>query len=206
LTASSIEALARDAVEEFWDKVSTSSLKLNIKSITTTSLSGDTLTSAVNKTPTNSIIIGCNQNATLFTSNTILAVGGMGCAGTSCAGAVIINDIAGTNMASVDRQTLISTIAHELGHAFGLGHTSVKSALMYYDSTGVVNKALHQDDIDGVTYLYPNEKKISGLAGACGSVDMDNSDKGNFFISQLVGLLLILSISYLFKRKPNVIN
>ncbi|MBP9681156.1 MAG: hypothetical protein KBD76_07100, partial [Bacteriovorax sp.] len=42
LTASSIEALARDAVEEFWDKVSTSSLKLNIKSITTTSLSGDT--------------------------------------------------------------------------------------------------------------------------------------------------------------------
>lgn len=43
---------------------------------------------------------------------------------------------------------------HEFGHGAGLGHSAIESAVMfaYY---GGVRRALHQDDIDGITVLYP---------------------------------------------------
>jgi len=43
---------------------------------------------------------------------------------------------------------------HEFGHGAGLGHSKVDGAVMepYYEGA---RRALHQDDIDGITYLYP---------------------------------------------------
>jgi hypothetical protein len=200
ITASELRSYTVDAVEEFWAKVSTSSLELNVEEVSNISLSGDTLSTAVNKIDNNSIIIGCNDNSTIFTSNNILGVGGLGCAGTDCSGAVLMNNKTGTVLASSDRQTIVAALAHELGHAFGLGHTSVKSALMYYDATGVINKALHQDDIDGVSYLYPSEKKLGGLLGSCSTVMRTKTLDKNFLVSLLLGLFLGVSAFGMKKR------
>ncbi|OGM24571.1 hypothetical protein A2962_01265 [Candidatus Woesebacteria bacterium RIFCSPLOWO2_01_FULL_39_61] len=43
---------------------------------------------------------------------------------------------------------------HEFGHGLGLGHSNVEMAVMepYYEG---VRRVLHQDDIDGVSFLYP---------------------------------------------------
>ncbi|MEX0786661.1 MAG: matrixin family metalloprotease [Dehalococcoidia bacterium] len=45
---------------------------------------------------------------------------------------------------------------HENGHVLGLGHTDVSGAVMeaFY---GGANCSLHQDDEDGVTFLYPDD-------------------------------------------------
>jgi hypothetical protein len=43
---------------------------------------------------------------------------------------------------------------HEFGHAVGLGHSDIEGSIMepYYEGS---RRYLHQDDIEGVTYLYP---------------------------------------------------
>ena len=43
---------------------------------------------------------------------------------------------------------------HEFGHGFGLGHSQVNGAVMepFYEG---VRRSAHQDDIDGITFLYP---------------------------------------------------
>jgi len=44
---------------------------------------------------------------------------------------------------------------HELGHIFGLGHSTVTSAIMYpYYRGYLANFALNSDDIAGIRRLY----------------------------------------------------
>lgn len=50
--------------------------------------------------------------------------------------------------------SLQTVYLHELGHALGLGHSSVVEAVMYA-YYGEPRCTLHQDDIDGVSSLYP---------------------------------------------------
>jgi hypothetical protein len=56
-----------------------------------------------------------------------------------------------TNGSDYDVETVM---LHENGHVAGLGHSSVTAAVMYAYYGGV-RRALHQDDIDGISFLYP---------------------------------------------------
>ena len=45
---------------------------------------------------------------------------------------------------------------HELGHGLGLSHSGVGGAVMYPSvGAGQAKRVLHQDDVDGVTFIYP---------------------------------------------------
>jgi hypothetical protein len=209
-TAATLESLVNDAINDYWSKVPTSSLKLTTGGILPVNLSADDLTAAANKTDANTIIVGCGANATTFSSGSTLAVGGLGCAASGCRGAVLLNDTAATQLNSLSRTAVLATFAHELGHALGLGHSSVVPALMYYSVSNKTQKSLAQDDIDGISYLYPSEKEVLGLGGACGTIDTDGPNKSkdsgdkngpfgsmNFLGSILVGLALVMMTKFL---------
>lgn len=192
-TASSMETLVNDAIHDYWSKVPTSSLELISGGLVIADLSADDLTAAVPKAAQNTIIVGCSANAASFPSGGILGVGNISCNASGCKGGVLLNDTAATQLDTLDRNIILTTFAHELGHALGLGHTSVQPALMYYSGTGKTQMSLSQDDIDGISYLYPAEKELGGLAGACGTIDLNGSSggPGNFLGSLVVGLFLI---------------
>jgi hypothetical protein len=67
---------------------------------------------------------------------------------------------------------LTTAITHELGHTLGLDHSAVEDAVMYYALDG--QTVLHQDDINGVSYLYPIIYAFKGL----GNLDDDLSGTG----------------------------
>ncbi|XP_017273077.1 matrix metalloproteinase-9 [Kryptolebias marmoratus] len=50
--------------------------------------------------------------------------------------------------------SLFLVAAHEFGHALGLDHSSIREALMYPMYTYAEDFSLHQDDIEGIQYLY----------------------------------------------------
>ena len=201
-TPSTMETLVKDAVEEYWAKVPTSSLELTSSGVSALTVTADDLTTAANKTDANTILVGCSSDATTFSSASILAVGGIGCTNAGvCRAAVLMNDTATTQLDTLDRTVILATFAHELGHALGLGHTSDKNALMYYSASNKTQKSLAQDDIDGISYLYPTEKKLGGLAGACGTIDTTpRGGPNNFVGSMFLGMVIILLANFAIPR------
>jgi len=63
-----------------------------------------------------------------------------------------------TGAPSLDEADLESTLLHELGHWLALGHDSEQAAVMYFQLTGgVVKRGLHDNDREGILYIYPCE-------------------------------------------------
>jgi hypothetical protein len=192
-------SIAKDAVDDYWNKTPTSRFKMRQGSVVTADakyktgvicLPDDNTCSATGAPPVSSdIVIACNQNATNFPAATgVLAITvPNNINGSTIVGSVVLlNDTVSTYLKNKSRSEKISVIAHELGHAFGLGHSPVKDSLMYY-STIDLRTNLGADDMDGITYLYPKNQSVT-----CGSIDMNSRNSP----TQLLGLLLGLVLSF----------
>lgn len=153
-----------------WNEVPNSDLEVSLAGETTTSyseLTGDTATDVP--------VIICDAS---FQSH----IGGNGVAGV----AIVNNPPAGGhieyafllinvdpsssgNVNNVGDTIASVVISHEIGHVLGLGHSADINALMYYNGGLKRNLALAQDDIDGVSYLYPRDE-LGGEIMGCGTV------------------------------------
>jgi Matrixin len=217
LNVYSLQDLVKPAVEKFWNKVPTSKLRLKpsgftaaINNINSGRLCSPTDTDCITAAGANlipqvtDIVIACNIEPLNFGGAGVLAVTiPNNFSGRRIRGAVIlINDTAlFGNLSTNDK---ISVIAHEIGHAIGLGHAEDKNkdALMYYKVVDL-RRSLGQDDIDGVTYLYP---KVVDGCGLMGTLDTKGGNgKGPSFWEMGLGLMLMILIAELRKvlKRPH---
>ncbi|MDP7320893.1 MAG: M57 family metalloprotease [Bacteriovoracaceae bacterium] len=201
--------LIKNAVEDYWNKVPTSALFLKVEGIKDDiDITGDTHSSALNKVPANTIVAGCNASATDFDDSSILGSAAMQCSGNTCRAILILNAHSSSKLPQKSDREIEAVIAHEIGHAFGLGHSEYQQSLMYYNTSGKYQKWLGDDDIDGVTYLYPHESKFDllgqSLLGNCGAIAAtDNLQQQSFFdyySSLALGVVFVFFI-YFIRRK-----
>lgn len=197
-TTAQYVTLVKQAVNKFWNSVPTSSLRIDVKGINSSiDIAGDTHSSALSKVPANTILAGCNTSANDFDDPSILGSAVMSCSGGSCRAVLILNAHPNSELPNKSNATIEAIIAHEIGHAFGLGHSEFKHNLMYFSISGKFQEWLGQDDIDGVTYLYPldSEAEILGISalGSCGTVATNTEkDHDNFLKSLFSGVFFIL--------------
>ena len=159
--------------------------------------------------PTKEIIIACNNNALNFGGTNVMAVTIPNkFSGKKIVGAMILINETSAVFGGLSRKDKVGVIAHEIGHALGLGHTEDKSALMYYRTVDQ-RSHLGQDDIDGINYLYPILGDAFGLSdgllGSCGTISTDKKNPpGNppfFFTMITLGFcVLLFEVLRLLKR------
>lgn len=190
LTPEGLLDLVEEAMDDFWNSVPTAKIKFVRGGVGTFSANGETTLGNFlsNSGVTNEIIIGCNNDLTAFGSGTIGQGGFRYGSSIGIQGAFIIYDDA--SVANLSKKAKKALIAHEMGHAFGLGHSNFKPALMYYTINYNMD-ALSRDDEDGITYLYPNTKKVGG----CGTIeDVAKSGPSNRTQSFQFVLLLLAGL------------
>jgi hypothetical protein len=74
------------------------------------------------------------------------------------------------NVSSASEAVVSIVIAHEIGHVLGLGHSADVNALMYYNASAKAQLTLAQDDIDGISYLYPRNEGLDNKMMGCGTI------------------------------------
>jgi hypothetical protein len=197
ITKDDLLNIAHEAVENFWNRVTTSRIKFVKGSVTAPSAADMSSASNVSDflvaTPLNVIHVACVSNYYDTFSDSTLAVGGIA---SNDVHYVFVNDQSGSAFANLSRQEMVSTLAHEIGHAIGLGHSSIPESLMYYASKKG-RERVEWDDWDGIAYLYP----IDSLKESCGTIDLQNNDKNGFLLSGILGFLLVF-ISLFKRQKP----
>ena len=179
---------AIDRAVALWNTVPSSSIRLERGSVVSTTAAQADAGSAADGTPTPLIVCDPNLGTTLspppslpqdvnqIPGSTREKANGL----TLNYGTIALNadPSANTNIANLSPNTLAIIIAHEIGHLLGLGHTSNPENLMYYNATLRTELSLSQDDIDGVTYLYPRHELFgNGLLG-CGTVEKPSFIEG----------------------------
>lgn len=157
-----ITGLVNSAIST-WNNVPTSKLNLSVSGTTA-------LTSAASP-----VTVYCETNFQTVTGadqNFVPAAAGPSISGnTPVAGILYLNVSAGTaRISNFNQNTLILIMAHEIGHVLGLGHSQDTNALMYFDASAKTTLGLAQDDIDGITYLYPRNEMNGEKPFGCGLV------------------------------------
>jgi Matrixin len=123
------------------------------------------------------------------------------------AGDIFLNATSGNaNIANFSTNINTITMAHEIGHLLGLGHSHSVNALMYYDGSYRTKLTLSQDDIDGMSYLYPSDefKNTKTLAG-CGTIAVSSlppPPSGKIMMLLFCILCLPLMVFAKLKSKP----
>lgn len=219
-----LQAMIEPAVDKYWNKVPTANLELKASGFSeavftmnhgklcsptdeqciTDANSEPDLTKRVIP-PVSDIVIACNDNFNNFGGFNVLAVTVPNkFDGKTIKGAVILlnNYTDGSTdptLNNFSRSEIIAVIAHEIGHALGLGHSTDSEALMLARAKHTQNK-LGQDDFDGITYLYPMKFDMGGLLGGCGTIsDGKNPPKDPPFWQMGITLGLMILIFQVLK-------
>jgi len=148
------------------------------------------------------IVIACNNNTTdNFPSASYLGLSAPTVlSGSKIKGSIIlINDSAASAFSKLSRSEMESVLAHEIGHAIGIGHSNKNEALMYYKNSDKMHR-LAQDDIDAISYLYPNKLDGCGLFGGIINFNQKNKNGNNFILSLIFGLSLGLLLNFATKH------
>ncbi len=163
-SAQELADMVQESVDAYWNRIPTCALELTVEGVNSSiDTSSDGLLEALTKTPIGKILVGCSDDADLFDSSSTLGVGSINTA-SGDRGAFLLNNRS-TVFANQSQQEKLAVIAHELGHAFGLGHSGDPTALMYYAIGGKVQENLSIDDYDACSYLYPHDSP-----GGCSAV------------------------------------
>lgn len=220
LTVNDLESMIGPAVDNFWNTIPSSALTLDpagfsqhISTINQGRLCSPTDDECIDEgttaggldplkglvPPVSDIIIACNNNPLNFGGANVLAVTIPNrFSGKKIAGAVILINDSSNVFGSLSREDKIGVLSHEIGHALGLGHSEDEAALMFFR---IVDQRTHlgQDDIDGISYLYPVHGDAfglsNGLLGSCGTIDTDKDGPGNPPFMQMgitLGLFILL--------------
>lgn len=202
-----VAGMLDEAVDDFWNTVPSSRLTLkpdgsyqtgdnNYRTGELCLIGGSCGGTAV--PAVTDIVITCNTNATNFPGGSSLLALTLPnvISGKDIKGAVVLINDTNANFDNLPRHKKVAVIAHEIGHALGLGHSEEKAALMYY-SVVPKRESLGQDDIDGITYLYAVQMDMFGYGCFLGSLalnkdDDDQTGGGSFWATALLGLFLAL--------------
>ena len=189
-----VPALIADAAS-VWNDVATSTVKVSY---------GGTTTSTTYAAPTTvycetnfQTVTGANQNSVPGAAAVVPpAVGG-----NISSALLVLNASAGSaNIALYNQTSLKMILAHEIGHVLGLGHSQDSSALMYYSGNGKTNLTLAQDDIDGISYLYPRNEIGTDKPLGCAlvrNIDPPSSGSRGLMVALLfVPLLVALRLRF----------
>lgn len=148
---------------DVWNGVPTSALKVSY---------GGTTTSSTFASPPTVYCETNFQTVTGLNQNFVVGAGAITTSGNRPAtGVLILNASVGTgNIANIPASRMKIIMAHEIGHVLGLGHADESLALMYFDASSKTTLGLSQDDIDGISYLYPRDELGADPKMGCGLV------------------------------------
>ena len=102
------------------------------------------------------------------------------------------------------------TMTHEFGHVLGLGHSSSSSAIMYFSTGNKTAVNLHQDDIDGIRHLYPQNELDGDYFLGCATVrnisGRGSGPKGPSLVLVILLLIPLALVGFLRFQKKQVIS